>query len=115
MVWLTPTIVSEAKIMVTAAQKMLSVAFAMFFATKQIASAQTQRSIQHRLRPLVWLALIETAVANPKLVFFGAPARSHQSFVGKFTAGSGPAWGPAYRPRSVLLEPINHTSTLFAL
>ena len=51
MVWLTPTMVSEAKIMVTATQKMLSVAFAMFFATEQIASAQTQWSIQHRLRP----------------------------------------------------------------
>jgi len=37
--------VNEAKTMVTVTQKMLSVAFTMFFATQQIASAQTQSSI----------------------------------------------------------------------
>ena len=45
-------IFSVTKTMVTATQKMLSVASVMFFATEKIASAQTQWSIQHRLRPL---------------------------------------------------------------
>jgi hypothetical protein len=71
-VWLTPTIVNEAKIMVTATQKMLSVAFAVFFATEQIASAQTPWSIQHRLRPLRFGSpLSKQRFANPKLVFGG--------------------------------------------
>jgi hypothetical protein len=70
MVWVTPIIVSEAKMPVTATQKMLSVAFAMFFAAEQIASAQTQWSIQHRLRPLVWLVLIETALRQSEAGFF---------------------------------------------
>ena len=67
----TPTMVSEAKTMVTVTQKMLSVAFTMFFATEQIASAQTQWSIQHRLRSF-GSPLSKQSFANPKLVFFGA-------------------------------------------
>jgi hypothetical protein len=93
---------------------MLYVASAMFFATEQIDSAQTQSSFQHRLRPF-GSPLSKQSFANPKLVFLGAPARSRQSCVGKLTAGSGPARGPAYQPQSVQLQPINHTSTLFAL
>jgi hypothetical protein len=59
-------IFSVTKIMVTAAQKMLSVAFAVFFATEQIASAQTQWSIQHRLRPLRFGSpLSKPSFANP--------------------------------------------------
>jgi hypothetical protein len=49
---LTKTMVSEAKTMVTVTQKMFSVALTMFFGTEQVASDQTQWSIQHRLRPL---------------------------------------------------------------
>jgi len=77
--------------MVTVTQKMLSVAFTMFSATEQIASAQTQWSIQHRLRSF-GSPLSKQSFANPKLAFL-EPARSRQSCVGKFIARSEPALG----------------------
>ncbi len=40
-VWMTSTIVSEAKIMFAAAMNMFSAVFFMFFETKQIALVQT--------------------------------------------------------------------------
>jgi hypothetical protein len=76
-VYLTPAIVSQTKLMVTARQKTLYVARAMFFATERIASAQTQWFSQHRLRPLRFGSpLSKQGFANPKLVsFWSQPAR----------------------------------------
>ena len=63
--------VSVAKKVVSGTEKMLSVARAKFFATEQIASAQTQSSIQHGLRPLRFGSpLSKQGFANPKLVSF---------------------------------------------
>ncbi len=41
-VWLTSTIVTEAKIMVAATMRMFSAAFSTFFETEQIALVRTQ-------------------------------------------------------------------------
>jgi hypothetical protein len=77
-VYLTPAIVSQTKLIVTARQKTLYVARAMFFATERIASAQTQWIIQHRLRPFRFGApFSKQSFANLQLVVLGAPARSH--------------------------------------
>jgi hypothetical protein len=72
-VYLTPAIVSQTKLMVTARQKTLYVARAKFFATERIASAQTQWIIQHRLRPLGFgPPFSKQSFANPQLVVLGA-------------------------------------------
>jgi hypothetical protein len=115
MVSLTPTMVSETKTMVTVTQKMLSVAFTMFFAMEQIASAQTQSSIQHRHRSF-GSPLSKQSFANPKLVSFRSSSPLASELRREIHRGIRTRFGgPAYRSQSVLLEPINHTSTLFVL
>jgi hypothetical protein len=69
LVWEMKTMVSKPETTVRASKKMMSVA----------------RIMVYKVLSIVFL-IVEQSFANPKMVYFAAPARSHQNKILKFAA-----------------------------
>ncbi len=96
-VWLTSTIVTEAKIMVAAAMRKFSAAFSMFFETEQIALVRTQWRIPHSLQPFtIGPAFIGTKLRQSSWLFLEFQPTHVIIYLENSARDSDPPASPAY-------------------